>query len=103
MKDYTVVGYHEDNTQVWVEHTQANDADMAVAFAVCQMAKSRGIVKSEIDAAIQIAAKVPELLEFSKSLNVLSVFEGHHQDQLESTTVFCAYDHPEIGGDQNAD
>ena len=99
MKDFTVVGYHEDNNQVWVEHTQANDADMAVAFAVCQMARSRGQVESEIDTAILIAAKNPDLLEFSKTLNVVSVFEGHHQDQLESTTVFCAYDHPEIGGE----
>ena len=99
MKDHTVVGYHEDNNQVWVEHTQANDADMAVAFAVCQMAKSRGKVASEIDAAFLIAAKNSDLLEFSKDLNVVSVFEGHHQDQLESATVFCAYDHPEIGGE----
>ena len=98
MKDYTVIGYYEDNSQVLVELTQAKDAEMAVAFAVCQIGQRTGEIKADIDAATLIAAKATDFLEFSKRIMILDVFEGHHQGELESGFVFSAYDHPEIGG-----
>jgi hypothetical protein len=98
MKDYTVVGYHDRTGVVIVEHTQAKDAEMAVAFAVCQLAQHSGKADICTDAVDLISTRNPDLLEFSKTIMILDVFEGLHKGELESCSAFCAFDHPELGG-----
>ena len=70
MKPYTVVGMYSDNRQVWVQHVEATNASEAATIAVCET-----ISINEWD------EDGPE--EFAEELEVIEVFEGHHQGVLE--------------------
>jgi len=60
-KPFTVIGYHRDNHQPWVEHVEAADAAQAVPIAAAKMAHNNDGVAE---------------------LEVVEVFEGHHKGQL---------------------
>jgi len=87
MKGFTVVGFYENDSQVWVEHVIALNAEKAVAVAVHQIADRNGIPKENF-------------LDYAQGICVVEVFAGLHSGLLESTSTFSAYDHPEVNCDK---
>jgi hypothetical protein len=62
MKTYTVVGLYRDNRQVYVTSVEAKDVEAAVSLAKKEVSGSKDGKK------------------FGHEINVLSVFEGEHND-----------------------
>ena len=81
---YTVVGFYEDNGQIWVEHVQGQDINEAVAKAVKKLEKS---TLDETDIAIDSKT-------FRQSVNIVEVFCGTHKGQTDGGSVSSAIDWP---------
>jgi len=73
---FTVVGYYEDNGQIWIEHTKGHDSSEAVVNAV----------KS-------LESRNEDCLDRS-NICIVEVFRGHHQGQTDGEAVSSAIDWP---------
>jgi hypothetical protein len=83
MQGYTVVGYYEDSSQIWVEHVNGHDSNEAVVKAVKKLEKN---------------AECQGLAMFSKTfrqnLNIVEIFCGTHKGQTDGNYVSSAIDWP---------
>lgn len=75
---YTVIGFYEDNNQIWAEHTSAEGVCEAVVKACTALAKRNERTDDD----------------FFRGLNIVSVVEGHAKDLNDSETVSSAADWP---------
>ena len=80
LQGYTVVGYYEDNGQIWVEHVHGHDSTEAVVKAV---KKLEGRNDSTDD---------PKY--FRQNVNIVEVFCGTHKGQTDGESVSSAIDWP---------
>jgi len=76
---YTVVGYYEDNGQIWVEHAEADDTNGAVVAAVKHLEELNDR---------------PNDISFREYVCIVSVFEGHLKDLSDAEFVSAAIDWP---------
>ena len=79
-KQYTVVGFFEDNFQIWVEFVEAADECEAVALAAKQSFERDGQGYDSIAGG------------FSQNMMVIEIFEGHHEGKNECPTISSAAD-----------
>jgi hypothetical protein len=90
MQGYTVVGYYEDNGNIWVEHVNGHDTNEAVVKAVKKMEKSHN---PDYPPAFKKAKK-----DFSKGFRqnmcIVEVFCGTHRGQTDGVSVSSAINWP---------
>ena len=87
LNPYTVVGYYEDNNQIWVEHANGRDYSDAVVKAVKKLERTNDQKNfSE---------------SFRKNVCIVEVFSGLHKGLTEGESVSSAIDWPglEINND----
>jgi len=85
LQDYTVVGYYDDNGNIWVEHVTGHDTNEAVVKAVKKLEKSNG--QEEFSDS------------FRKNVNIVEVFCGTHKGQTDNESVSAAIDWPGLETD----
>jgi hypothetical protein len=84
IRGYTIVGFYEDNGQIWVEHVQGHDVNEAVVKAVKKLAN--------LDAADTDMTQ--DTKSFRQNVCIVEVFCGTHKGQTEDGTVSAAIDWP---------
>lgn len=81
MPKFTVVGFYDNNGNIFVQHVEAEDVNGAVTNTVKTLQHSPG--KPESDTKY-----------FRQNLNIVSVLEGHCKDLCEADSVSSAIDWP---------
>jgi len=80
LQGYTVVGYYDDNGQIWVEHVTGHDSTEAVVKAVKKLEKTNG--QEDFSKG------------FRENVCIVEVFCGTHRGQTDGESVSAAIDWP---------
>lgn len=82
---FTVVGYYEDNSQIFCEHVMATDSNDAVKQLIKKIEEKRGVVNPDGQKGIR------------NGICIVEIFRGHHESLNDCSTLSCAFDWPGLG------